>query len=958
MKKRIFSALMTLVMVICALGVLPPFEIEAAAPGLGNFSTRKMYNNDFADIKSSDWYYDSVVDVFRYGLMVGKGEGKFDPLGKVHVSEIVTVAARLNAIYNTGSDLSFTGRYDNWYTPYYDYAREHGVALDGLGGADKTATRAEFAQVIASAMPDEAFEEVNNVDMNAIPDVKSGDKAASYIYKLYRAGIVVGNDAQGTYYPKNNITRAEVAAIVVRAANANQRRYITLENKKTDNNDINDIMESNILEYEKFFQYMVNLEKNSDKTQESEIALYEKADEYLNRKKETGEIQEYGFYKDSVTIKYNSGMEFIYTFGFNEGVRSDPSKDDCLTSDRRDYNEIQLFANTNKIDFKNYRNIITMQPFIDEFNSTVTDDAARLIAGKYANYKFEKNIDSRNVTVDQMFHLNDYKVIILDGHGGFSKTSNSPVIFIGEVWSNEDPHKYKDIIDELIDESKVNDEAKENDESQVTFSNCFVWQTCKDNKVHYGITSKFIETVYKDGDFNDAVIFMNCCYSAENNAMANAFISKGASVYYGFTNTVEVNYSDNMLYGVFYSLVHGSTAQEAMDNAKNIYGPNDERKTKWYQKIQGKYKENDEPSELQCIGEEKYTYKLSSPDKVVDDIRDEELKNIKFKFFEENIYDENARIFYDDDYYKPIDSTAIKYECLKYTGKYNYSTDKMNGALIIMNGDGGTTFDYLPVSLPIGKYRMQFSAEGYEDTVREFEITENTEVIEVFMISKMEKYDIPMYFIDSVTEEAITGVSATIRISKLNPDIGVNLDVYERIGERTVNLTHTYNPLSSSFNPDYTAVLPTGDYRISVVIDGYEKKEFDIKVTDKAFTAKVFMTKTGLSGGSSPSQNQNGGINIMSVECGEYDYNLYQIIGIFTLDEELQKYSPEIKNSWGGNTQLNKSANGVYSFTIEVDPNHDDIWYKDNIRSIVISCGSVIKGILIDWNGEQSIFEY
>ena len=51
------------------------------------------------------------------------------------------------------------------------------------------------------------------------------------VYKLYEAGILIGNDEAGTFAPWSEITRAEVAAIISRMANPDLRMVKNLEGK-------------------------------------------------------------------------------------------------------------------------------------------------------------------------------------------------------------------------------------------------------------------------------------------------------------------------------------------------------------------------------------------------------------------------------------------------------------------------------------------------------------------------------------------------------------------------------------------------------------------------------------------------------------------------------------------------------------------------------------------------------
>ena len=85
------------------------------------------------------------------------------------------------------------------------------------------ATRETYMVIFADALPDEGLQAINNVPDNSIPDVPSTHTLASSIYKLYRAGILQGNDAAHSCNPKANIKRSEVAAILIRIMDETKR---------------------------------------------------------------------------------------------------------------------------------------------------------------------------------------------------------------------------------------------------------------------------------------------------------------------------------------------------------------------------------------------------------------------------------------------------------------------------------------------------------------------------------------------------------------------------------------------------------------------------------------------------------------------------------------------------------------------------------------------------------------
>ena len=110
-----------------------------------------------------------------------------------------------------------------------DYAiREGIISTDSYMNYNVKATRTDFAVIVGRALPDEALSVMNQVENNAIPDVPGSHKAASDIYRLYRAGILTGTNSFGNYKPASNIQRSEVAALVTRMADKSLRRSISL----------------------------------------------------------------------------------------------------------------------------------------------------------------------------------------------------------------------------------------------------------------------------------------------------------------------------------------------------------------------------------------------------------------------------------------------------------------------------------------------------------------------------------------------------------------------------------------------------------------------------------------------------------------------------------------------------------------------------------------------------------
>ena len=215
---------------------------RAAEGGFDAFVPRNTYSVGLFQDIGSDWYTENVATAYELGLMKGKGDGIFDPDAGITLAETITVAAIIHSIYHTGQE-NFSADADVWYRPYLDYADEHGIVRyfqadliyeDYNNGTWSTpvtrlATRAQFAGILAKALPEEALSPMNELADDSLPDIGTADHYGQDVYLLYRAGVLAGSDDYGTFHPNSTITRKEVAAILARMVDPTQRREVTFK---------------------------------------------------------------------------------------------------------------------------------------------------------------------------------------------------------------------------------------------------------------------------------------------------------------------------------------------------------------------------------------------------------------------------------------------------------------------------------------------------------------------------------------------------------------------------------------------------------------------------------------------------------------------------------------------------------------------------------------------------------
>lgn len=177
--------------------VTPIFVPEATKPA----ETR------FVDVADNAWYAEAVNYVADKGMMNGIGENKFAPNATTTRAMLMTVLARY-----AGQDTSDS---NPWYQKGMDWAVNQKVS----DGTNPTAniTREQLVTMLYRY----AGSPVANGSLSDFSDTAAiSDYAVSAMQWAVANSIV--NGANGNLNPKNNATRAEVAAILMRFCEMNQ----------------------------------------------------------------------------------------------------------------------------------------------------------------------------------------------------------------------------------------------------------------------------------------------------------------------------------------------------------------------------------------------------------------------------------------------------------------------------------------------------------------------------------------------------------------------------------------------------------------------------------------------------------------------------------------------------------------------------------------------------------------
>lgn len=189
---------------------------------------------DFPDVTGT-WCETAVDTVCRTGLMQGKTERRFDAVSPLTNAQITVVTARLHHLLSGGDGvLPAAGEGQAWYQPAAEYLKTQSEDETLLYVLKRLETREDypnapcirstFVQMLSAVLPEDGLTPIN--DITVIPDV--GSNEADFL-PFYRAGILNGSDAYGTFGEETTLSRGAAAAIMARLVDPQQRLTFVLK---------------------------------------------------------------------------------------------------------------------------------------------------------------------------------------------------------------------------------------------------------------------------------------------------------------------------------------------------------------------------------------------------------------------------------------------------------------------------------------------------------------------------------------------------------------------------------------------------------------------------------------------------------------------------------------------------------------------------------------------------------
>ena len=270
----------------------------------------------------------------------------------------------------------------------------------------------------------------------------------------------------------------------------------------------------------------------------------------------------------TITFTTNAGITCVWDSNFGSGFKGGCDSA-AAQLDAAVIHGASMLASAPSVSVANNKNIAVVRPFRgSQFTYDDFKDCAEGITSELGGTVTVK--DDQAADLEFLKTLDDYGIVLYDSHGtivdymdnGVKKTD--PYLITGEISTNINDPKYSaDVQARRI----------------VLFG----------NNSHVAIGHKFFDYYYPNNAFDDTVFFLGTCYSMYNDTIARSLVDKGASVVFGYADTVSVTYCNNTLDETMLQsmALNKTTAGQAHANAVARYGATDPGNPKCEFKVYG-----------------------------------------------------------------------------------------------------------------------------------------------------------------------------------------------------------------------------------------------------------------------------------------------------------------------------------------------------------------------------------
>ena len=193
--------------------------LQVTSRNLQNLLITPRINEPFTDVENTHWFKSDVEEAYNYGFTLGTSATTYSPYNEITRGEFVVMLARALELQPSSNESNFKDINSKWYKGQVQALYEKGIVkgnADGTFGGENKITRQEAATFITRMLTH------MNVDVTVENTVEFIDMhnisafAKDSVQYLATKGVLVGG-GDNKFNPTNNLTRAEMAKILVRS---------------------------------------------------------------------------------------------------------------------------------------------------------------------------------------------------------------------------------------------------------------------------------------------------------------------------------------------------------------------------------------------------------------------------------------------------------------------------------------------------------------------------------------------------------------------------------------------------------------------------------------------------------------------------------------------------------------------------------------------------------------------
>jgi len=180
------------------------------------------WQNPFTDVKTGDWFYDSVRYTVENKLFNGTSATTFSPNADMTRAMLVTILYRLEGKPAVSGTNSFSDVKDGeWYTDAILWANGKKLVEgygNGLFGTNDSITREQMAVILYRYAQMKGCSTAKTAELTKFTDAKSVSEWANSAIKWAVAEGLISGTTATTLEPRGTAARAQVATILMRFA--------------------------------------------------------------------------------------------------------------------------------------------------------------------------------------------------------------------------------------------------------------------------------------------------------------------------------------------------------------------------------------------------------------------------------------------------------------------------------------------------------------------------------------------------------------------------------------------------------------------------------------------------------------------------------------------------------------------------------------------------------------------